>query len=433
MSKKIVFQKATRIEGNANIQIEVDSGKVNTARFLVHEFRGFEGFLRGIRVENVPHMVSRICGLCSSSHQIASIRAIEEALSVNPPRSVEALRNIILLGEWINSHALSYFFLTMPDFVGVSGGVFELMQTHPEIVRDAFALRNAGLSIVRIVGKRTSHPVTLGIGRFNIVPAETDIEEIRKIALDILERTARLINQVESIHVNTQGIHFPAGQQVNFVAYDGFSGQDSFSVYSQTGEIKLRFSRDEFMENISELRTDWSLAKFPYLSNYGFPAGIMLVGPLSRSFQDNGILSDKDLTDYPIAKKLRDKTALNLESYDECRLLEIFWAAKQILSLLDEVDLTQMSTDTDLKGSGKGIGVLEAPRGILMHSYLINQGRIERMRLMVATQFNNAYINLLLRDLAEKHLNGDNISQEGEKLIGRCVRIFDPCLSCATH
>lgn len=433
MSKKIVFQKATRIEGNANIQIEVDSGKVNTARFLVHEFRGFEGFLRGIRVENVPHMVSRICGLCSSSHQIASIRAIEEALSVNPPRSVEALRNIILLGEWINSHALSYFFLTMPDFVGVSGGVFELMQTHPEIVRDAFALRNAGLSIVRIVGKRTSHPVTLGIGRFNIVPAETDIEEIRKIALDILERTARLINRLENIHINTQGIHFPAGQQVNFVAYDGFSGQDSFSVYSQTGEIKLRFSRDEFMENISELRTDWSLAKFPYLSNYGFPAGIMLVGPLSRSFQDNGILSDKDLTDYPIAKKLRDKTALTLESYDECRLLEIFWAAKQILSLLDEVDLTQMSTDTDLKGSGKGIGVLEAPRGILMHSYLINQGRIERMRLMVATQFNNAYINLLLRDLAEKHLDGDNISQEGERLIGRCVRLFDPCLSCATH
>jgi coenzyme F420-reducing hydrogenase alpha subunit len=215
MSKKIVFQKATRIEGNANIQIEVDSGKVNTARFLVHEFRGFEGFLRGIRVENVPHMVSRICGLCSSSHQIASTRAIEEALSVKPPRSVEALRNILLLGEWINSHALSYFFLTMPDFVGVSGGIFELMQTHPEIVRDAFALRNAGLSIVRIVGKRTSHPVTLGIGRFNIVPAETDIEEIRKIALDILERTARLINQVESIHVNTHSIHFPVGQQLN--------------------------------------------------------------------------------------------------------------------------------------------------------------------------------------------------------------------------
>jgi len=433
MSKKIVFQKATRIEGNANIQIEIDSGKVNTARFLVHEFRGFEGFLRGIRVENVPHMVSRICGLCSTSHQIASTRAIEDALSVRPPKSVEALRNIILLGEWINSHALSYFFLTMPDFVGVSGGVFELMHTHPEIVRDAFALRNAGLSIGRILGRRTSHPVTIGIGRFNTVPTESDIKEIRKITLDVLTRTSHLIDQAENILVNTQGIHFPVGQQVNFVSYDGFSGQDSFSVYSQTGELKFSFSRDEFMENISELRTDWSLAKFPYLSIFGFPDGIMLVGPLSRSFQPNGILGERALMDHPLAKKLQDRSSLTLERYDECRLLEIFWAAKQILSLLDEVDLSKMSCDADLKGSGQGIGILEAPRGVLMHSYLINQGRIKRMRLMVATQFNNAYINLLLRDLSEKHLKDGSISQEGERLIGRCVRIFDPCLSCATH
>ncbi len=134
MSRKIHFQKATRIEGNANIQVEIDGGRVKTARFLVHEFRGFEGFLRNIRVENVPHMISRICGLCSCSHQVASISAIEEALGVEPPESVRLLREIMVLGEWINSHALSYFFLTMPDFVGAAGGgVFELMESHPEI------------------------------------------------------------------------------------------------------------------------------------------------------------------------------------------------------------------------------------------------------------------------------------------------------------
>ena len=130
---------------------------------------------------------------------------------------------------------------------------------------------------------------------------------------------------------------------------------------------------------------------------------------------------------------LHDRKSLTLESYDACRLLEIYWAAKRILRLLDKVDLSRMSAEVDMKASGQGIGVLEAPRGILMHSYLVNQGKIERMRLLVATQFNNAYINLLLRDLAEKHLDGDSVSPEGEKLIGRCVRIFDPCLSCATH
>ncbi len=433
MSKRILFEKATRIEGNANIQIEIGDGHVETARFLVHEFRGFEGFLRGIRVENVPQMVSRICGLCSCSHQVASVSAIEEALGIQPPKSVKCLREILVLGEWINSHALSYFFLTMPDFVGVAGGIFELMETRPEITGDAFTLRNDGLQIVRILGKRTSHPVTIGIGRFNHVPTRADIEEIRQIAIDVKRRTSQLIDKAIHIHLHMKEIDFPRDQQINFVSYDGSSGQDCFSVYDQTGGLKLRFSRDEFMDNISELRADWTLAKFPYLTKFGFPAGIMLVGPLSRSFQENSPLNDPSLARFHLTSLMQDRSSLTLESYDACRLLEIFWAAQRILNLLEEVDLSQMSVDADLTASGHGIGVLEAPRGVLIHNYLVNRGCIERMRLMVATQFNNAYINLLLRDIAEKHLNGESISQEGERLMGRCVRIFDPCLSCATH
>jgi coenzyme F420-reducing hydrogenase alpha subunit len=433
MSKKIIFQKATRIEGNANIQIEVDSGSVKTARFLVQEFRGFEGFMRGTRVEYVPHMVSRICGLCSSAHQVASIKAVEEALGAQAPRSVSALREVQVLGEWINSHALSYFFLTMPDFVGAASGIFDLLKSHPEITGEAFALRDAGLKIVRILGKRTSHPVTTGVGRFQSEPDENDLDTIRSVALGVKERSLRLLKQIGDIHLTSKNIAFPSGQQINFVAYDGDPSQDAFCVYNQAGNLELRFSRGDFMDNVSELRTDWTLAKFPYLTSFGFPAGIMLVGPLSRSFQENGFLHDEDLSGFDLAGMLRDRRSLTLESYDACRLLEIYWAAKKILQLLDVVDLSQMSTEVDLKASGQGIGVLEAPRGILMHSYLVNQGKIERMRLMVATQFNNAYINLLLRDLAEKHLTGDSISPEGEKLIGRCVRIFDPCLSCATH
>lgn len=433
MSKKILFQKATRIEGNANIHIEIDDGKVKTARFLVHEFRGFEGFMRGLRVEYVPHMVSRICGLCSSAHQIASIKAIEEALGVKTPVSVKALREIQVLGEWINSHALSYFFLSMPDFTGASSGIFELMKTQPEITSEAFALRNAGLQIVRLLGKRTSHPVTTAIGRFSISPTAPVLDEIRTVASEVKDRTIRLIQKVGNIHVNSTSISFPADQPVNFVALDGNSEEDIFCVYSQSGDHNFRFTKEEFMDNISELRTDWTLAKFPYLTKLGFPEGIMLVGPLSRSLLDNSFLHDPDLSNLDVTGMLSDRGSIRLEYYDICRLLEIHWAAKRIQCLLDDVDLKKMKVEADVKASGQGIGVLEAPRGILMHSYLINQGRIERMRLLVATQFNNAYINLLLRDLAEKHLNGDSISNEGERLIGRCVRIFDPCLSCATH
>jgi len=433
MSKKIMFQKATRIEGNANVEIEIEDDRIKTARFLVHEFRGFEGFMRGLRVEYVPHMISRICGLCSCSHQVASVNAIEEALAVEAPSSVKALRTILVLGEWINSHALSYFFLTMPDFLGASAGIFELMEKHPDITRKAFNLRKAGLRIVEILGKRTSHPVTIGIGRFNITPSPTDLGEIRLIALEVKKQALNLIRQIDGMHLHTQKISFPHDQEIHFVAYDGATANDTFSVYTLNGETQLRFTREEFLDNISEMRTDWTLAKFPYLTKFGFPAGIMLVGPLSRSYQENSPLTDPELNDFYLIHLLRDRASLTLESYDACRLLEIYWAAKKILSLLDDVDLKQMHCEADVKASGQGTGVLEAPRGLLMHNYLVHQGRIERMRLLVATQFNNAYINLLLRDIAERHFDGEKISLEGEQLIGRCVRIFDPCLSCATH
>ncbi len=433
MSKQILFQKATRIEGNANIDIEVEDGRIKTARFLVHEFRGFERFIRDLRVEYVPLMVSRICGLCSASHQVASIKALEDALEVKTPRSVQALREILVLGEWISSHALSYFFLTMPDFTGASGGIFELMKSYPDIAEEAFALRQTGLRIVQLIGKRASHPVTIGIGQFLIPPTNRDLEEVLKIATDVKERAYRLINQVGNIHLQQNNISFPLDQQINFVSYDDRPGQDIFSVYSQTGKLILSFSREEFVNNISEMRAEWTLAKFPYLTRFGFPEGIMLVGPLSRSFQKGGLLDSSDLASFDLTEHLRNRSSITLESYDACRLLEIFLAAKRILGLLEEVDLSQMDAEVDFKVSGQGTGVLEAPRGALVHRYLINRGRIERMRLLVATQFNNAFINLLLRDIAEKHLDGENISKEGERLIGRCVRMFDPCLSCATH
>ncbi len=182
------------------------------------------------------------------------------------------------------------------------------------------------------------------------------------------------------------------------------------------------------------MRVDWSLAKFPYLSGPGFPDGILLVGPLSRLFLAGGVLDEPELADFELTQSIRDPSALYLDYLDECRLLEIFWAAKQILDHLDQVDLNELETDgIDLQSSGRGIGVVEAPRGVLVHNYLVSRGTIERMRLLVATQFNNAYINLVLRDLAASHVNGDHLSEAGEEIITRCVRVFDPCLTCATH
>ncbi len=432
MSKRIILQKATRIEGNANVEIEVEDGRVKSARFLVCDFRGFEKFMQGRRVEHIPAMVSRICGLCSAAHQVASLQAIEDALGVKVPGSVHRLREILVLGEWIGSHALSYFFLTMPDFTGASGGFFELMRTHPDVAQKAYSVRKAGQRIVEILGKRATHPVSLGLGGFLVTPTAGDLHEVRKIALEVKDKALEFI-QAGQPALSRAEIAFPPEQQVNLLAYDGGKGRGRFQAFDRQGQVLATFAHDEFSAHISEMATEWSFAKFPYLTRFGFPQGILLVGPLARSFQDTGPLQDPDLSGFGLAQQLRDRGSLTLESLDVCRLLEIFWAAKRILTLLVEVPEVSPIAAVDTQVSGHGFGILEAPRGTLIHNYIVNRGCLERARLLVATQFNNAYINLLIHDLAEKHLEGDRLSPKGEWLIGRCIRLFDPCLSCATH
>jgi NAD-reducing hydrogenase large subunit len=434
MSETILLKKATRIEGNADVHIQVRDGRVEAARFMVQDFRGFEKMTQGKMVESVPHMVSRVCGLCSTAHQVAGFRAIEDALGLEVPASVDRLRQVAVWGEWIASHALSYFFLTLPDALGTARGAFDLMQGHPDIARDAFYLRKSGNRIVEIVGRRAVHAVALAVGAFNIPPTAEELDEIRDIASEVKETARRLIANLDSQYQREAHIPFPVGHNVNLLSYDGRAGQERFRAYDRAGELRVEFDRTTFADHVSEMRVDWSLAKFPYLVELGFPDGILLVGPLSRLFVEGGVLDDPELAGFDLTQWLSKPDRLHLDYLDECRLLEIFWAAKQILSHLEEVDLGQMAAvGPDLGGSGRGIGVVEAPRGVLVHNYLVSRGVLERMRLLVATQFNNAYINLVLRDQAERHVNGGGLSEVGEQTIARCVRVFDPCLTCATH
>jgi coenzyme F420-reducing hydrogenase alpha subunit len=272
------------------------------------------------------------------------------------------------------------------------------------------------------------------VGRFNIAPTQAELDEIRRIATDVKETASRLIGSLGEQHPREARIPFPTAHSINCMTYDSRPDQGRFRVYDRAGALREEFDSETFADHVSEMRVDWSLAKFPYLTGLGFPDGILLVGPLSRLYQEGGVLDDPELAHFGLTGRLSEPTALHLDHLDECRLLEVFWAAKQILNRVDGVDLTQVTGDrADLGGSGWGIGVVEAPRGVLVHSYTLTQGTMERMRLLVATQFNNAYINLVLRDLADRHVDGEALSEVGEEVIARCVRVFDPCLTCATH
>lgn len=434
MSKTIILNKATRIEGNANIHLEVEAGRVTTARFSVMDFRGFEKFIQGKQADSAPHMVSRICGLCCTAHQVAGFRAVENALGLQIPADVDHLREIALAGETIASHALSYFFLTLPDQLGAANGIFDLMRSHPEVAAKAFAWRKAGNRILEILCKRAVHPVAIGVGSFLTPPTPVDLEEVRAIAIRIKDETMRELITLEARAEQSHLIKFPSDQRTNFLTFDDTGKENLFKVFDHQGRLNLSFAPDSFEDNMAEVRVDWSFAKLPYLSAMGFPEGIMLVGPLSRLFRENWVLNDGDLAGHKITERLRNTGALSIDDFDICRLLEIYISAKRILSRLEAIDLARpLHMDFDPTLSGQGIGVVEAPRGVLVHRYTINQGVIESLRLFVATQFNNAFINYVIKDLADGAIEGDNVSASGQEMISRCVRLFDPCLTCATH
>jgi len=214
----------------------------------------------------------------------------------------------------------------------------------------------------------------------------------------------------------------------------GFGIFDSYPDCFMDGAQVDRFQVSAIEDHVSEMRADWSFAKFPYLSRLGFPDGIFHVGPLARAFFDDSAINLPELEGYEIIDRARASRGVHIEYIDVLRLAEIFWAATRIKKLLLGIDLSQVETiPIDPEESGKGIGVIEAPRGVLIHSYTINRGRIERLKLLVATQFNNPLINLIIKDLAESHLEQGSLSENGQEAIGRCIRLFDPCLTCATH
>ena len=435
MKHQLLLKKATRIEGNATIHIEIDQDRVQSARFMVKDFRGFEKLCQGKAVAHIPHIVSRICGLCCMAHQAASVRAIENALAIAVPKPVNHLRQAAVYGEWIASHAISYFFLTQPDVLGTKEGIFGLMQHHPQIADVAFSIKKAGSRIVEILGGRSVHPIAMGPGGVSVLPSSDDLKAILSICERVADQTRQLLSGLNGRPQPEQRIGFPQHSRVNFLCCDGHVESDTrFNVYGMDGGRENTFDAARFEEHVSEMRADWSFAKFPYLSGLGFPDGIFHVGPLSRAFLDDSAINMPELQNYEIIDRARASKGVHIEHIDVMRLAEIFWAATKIKQLLLDIDLSAVNTvPIHSDESGKGIGVVEAPRGVLIHSYTINRGKIERLKLLVATQFNNSLINLIIKDLAETHLQQGTLSESGKEEIGRCIRLFDPCLTCATH
>ncbi|MGQ4646439.1 nickel-dependent hydrogenase large subunit [Lyngbya aestuarii] len=458
MSKRIIIDPVTRIEGHAKITIYLDeAGQVEDARFHVTEFRGFEKFCEGRPLWEMPGLTARICGICPVSHLLASAKAGDCILSVKIPPAAKKLRRLINLAQIIQSHALSFFHLSAPDLLlgmdsdPATRNVFGLISAEPELTRRGIRLRQFGQEIIELLGGHKIHPswaVPGGVreplfesGRSHI---QSRITEVKSTAIEALNRFKNLLKDYHK-EAQTFG-NFPT-LFMGLVGADGswehYDGKIRF-VDSGGNIIADQLDPNNYQEFLGEAVESWSYLKFPYYRPLGYPhasehchldSGIYRVGPLARLNICSHIgvpLADQELQEF----RDRGKGTVNSSFfYHYARLIEILAAIEQIEIILDDPDLVtgRLRAEAGINQL-EGIGVSEAPRGTLFHHYHVDQyGLIQKVNLLIATGQNNLAMNRTVAQIARHFIQGPDIPEGMLNRVEAGIRAFDPCLSCSTH
>ena len=446
---KIVIPHVSRIEGHAKITIHLDdAGKVSDAQFHVTQIRGFEKFVEGRPFYEMPSITSRICGICPVSHLLASSKAGDAIMAVGIPESAAKLRELLHMAQFVQSHALSFFYLSAPDLLlGMDSdpakrNVAGLLEAQPDALRDGIALRKFGQQLIERLGKERIHSswsIPGGVNAdFDAHARETTLAEW-PAAMAILKRALALWKgTVDSFPDEIDSFsNFPTmycglvGPDGSLRLYDGnlrFVGPDGAIVADQVKPT-------DYASYIGEAALPDSYLKAPYFKPAGFPEGIYRVGPLARlnvADRCGTPEADKELAEY------RQRFGRIVQSgfhYHYARLIEVMYALERMKELLDDPAIL----GTKVRAHGgvnnlEGIGIIEAPRGTLIHHYKVDDnGAMTWANLIVATGHNNLAIGRGVADVAKRFVDGNKIHEGALNRVSALIRAYDPCLSCSTH
>lgn len=459
MSKTITIDPVTRIEGHGKITIHLnDNGAVENAFFHVTQFRGFEKLCEGRPFREMPSLMARICGICPVAHLIAGSKATDQILAVQIPQTAIALRSIINLGQVIQSHALSFFYLSAPDLIlgmdsdPVERNIFGVLKKYPQMARDGIRLRQFGQTIIELLAGSRIHPSWIIAGgmsepctkekRDKILLAIPEMQKIIQRNIDWFKSSLINIGQ-SSLRVSKfrDEIRTFANIQSLFLGLVSDTGELDFydgkiRVVDASGKIIAdKLEPSNYSDYIAEKVEKWSYLKFPYYEPKGYPDGMYRVGPLARlNIIDRcgTPQADLELTEF---RGLSRGSVLSSFYYHYARLIEILFAIEKIEQLLGEPNIL----DTYVKAiagpnNRSGVGVAEAPRGTLFHHYKINpEGILEWANLIIATGHNNLAMNKGVLQVAKQFVKGEKIEEGMLNRVEAVIRAFDPCLSCSTH
>ena len=417
--KNIEVPALARVEGEGGLYIGLQDGKAIEIRLDIYEPpRFFEGFLRNRFLQEVPDITARICGICPVAYQMSSVYALENALGVKITPQMRLLRRLMYCGEYIESHALHIYLLQAPDMLGKESAL-ELAAIAPDVVKNALHLKKVGNEILKAIGGRSVHPVSVRVGGFHRWPDAKKLNALLPelewgltAAKDCAAWAATLPYPDLEIDYEFVALHHP----------------DEYGVIE--GEILSSKGRNltitEYENGYIEEHVQHSNA----LHSHTVDGSTYLVGPLARINLNHGQLS-------PMAKQALIDAGVELPLRNPyksllARAIELVHFYEEAIQLVKAYK-PEGNSFIELKlKAGEGAGATEAPRGLLYHRYKIDdQGMIQFAKITPPTAQNLPRIEADLFELTPKLITMPEA--EATLTAEHLVRAYDPCISCATH
>ena len=466
---RISINPITRLEGHGRIEIFLDeAGNVANAYLQVPELRGFEQFCRGRAAEEMPAITARICGVCPEAHHMAATKALDRLFNVDPSDAARKLRELLYMAFFVTDHTTHFYALGGPDFlVGPDAPPAErnllgvIRKVGLDVGRQVIECRARNHEVIQLLGGRSIHPIGGLPGGWSRSIGEAERKQIEQTASKNVEFAEFTLKVFDSVVLQNKTYRDLIESDVychRTYSMGTVDGNGRLSLYdgdirvvAPGGEEFVRFPAHDYTAHIAERVEPWTYLKFPYLRNVGWKgfvdgaeSGVYSATPLSRLNVSEGLATPRaqeELERFYAAfgkKRIgkRFEPVHHRLATHWARLIELLYAAERMVELARDPEIT--SPDVRRIPStiaGVGVGSVEAPRGTLIHHYEANgKGILTRVNLVVGTTNNHAAISMSIKRAAEKLIRAGHAVEES--LLNRiemAFRLYDPCLSCATH
>jgi F420-non-reducing hydrogenase large subunit len=467
--KRISINPITRLEGHGKIEIFLDKdGNVANTHFQVPELRGFEQFCVGRRAEEMPIITNRICGVCPEAHHIASVKALDRLFAVEPPPAANKIRELLYMAFFVTDHATHFYVLGGPDFIvgpdappGERNILGVIRKVGLGAGKKVMECRARNHHVIQTLGGRPIHPVAGLPGGWSKAVAEDDRRQMEEAARQNIEFALFSLGLFETIVLQNPAYAEMVQSDVycHRTYYMGtvdernrlnlFDGQ--IRVVDPDGREFVKYHPSQYLEHIAERVEPWTYLKFPCLKQVGWKgfrdgpdSGVYCATPLSRLNVCDGLATPRAQEQFEKFYQAfgAKKTAGRYQPVHPrlathwARLIEMLYASERMLELATDPEITSPDVrNIPQTVAGRGVGCVEAPRGTLIHDYYADgDGILRKVNLIVGTTNNHAAIAMSIRKAADKLIQAGRVVEEG--LLNRiemAFRLYDPCLSCATH